>query len=36
MVGTMIPRMPGCPASHSISATERSTPCVMGTSAMPP
>ena len=31
MVGTMIPRMPGCSASHSISATERSTPCVMGT-----
>ena len=36
MVGTMIPRMPGCSASHSISATERSTPWVMGTSAMPP
>ena len=28
--------MPGCSASHSISATERSTPWVMGTSAMPP
>ncbi len=36
MVGTMIPRMPGWAASHSISATERSTPWVMGTSAMPP
>ena len=31
-----MPRMPGCSASHSISATERSTPWVMGTSAMPP
>ncbi len=36
IVGTMIPRIPGCVASHSISATERSTPWVIGTSAMPP
>ena len=32
----MTPRMPGCSASHSISATDRSTPWVIGTSAMPP
>ena len=36
MVGTMTPLMPGWAANQSISATERSTLWVMGTSAMPP
>ncbi len=36
IVGIMIPRIPGVPASHSISATERSTSWQIGTSPTPP
>ena len=35
IVGTMIPRMPGLSASHSISATERSTSWQIGTRPTP-
>ncbi len=36
MVGIMMPRIPGCEATHSISSTARSMSWVMGTRAIPP